>query len=179
MGTIAEKLLQLNATKEEIKNAIEAKGVIVAPENPFSEYPAKISQIALIPPIRITRPLDWPDISELNPNEIKLLVKSGSEVVFTLYTVDSMPYYVVWGDTDDPQPYNSGMTIWRFMEETGTPCSEGYNTVVIKIWGDTLTGGFQGYEKFYFGEPSPNLTPNWSALSAFLDFNFSNIPRPL
>ena len=45
MATIAEQLTSLANTKTAIKDAIVAKGVTVADTDPFSAYPAKISQI--------------------------------------------------------------------------------------------------------------------------------------
>lgn len=42
--SIAEKLTQLNTVKENIKSAIEQKGVTVG-SAPFTQYPAKILEI--------------------------------------------------------------------------------------------------------------------------------------
>ena len=177
MGTIAEKLLQLNATKEEIKNAIEAKGVIVAPENPFSEYPAKISQIGLIPPIRTVRPLDWPDVTLIGDyTNIKLLVKSGTEISFSLHTIDSVPFRIQWGSSFDPTYYPSGETIQRIMDEEDSFCSEGYYVVLVEIWVDLIAyPSFVGYEKIRFGDPaSPH--EDWRTLACILDANLTNVP---
>lgn len=45
MGTIAEKLAYLNATKTAIKNAIVGKGVSVSDNDTFRAYAQKISAI--------------------------------------------------------------------------------------------------------------------------------------
>lgn len=45
-GTITDKLIYLNDTKQIIKSAIEAKGVEVSTETPFRQYANKISEIS-------------------------------------------------------------------------------------------------------------------------------------
>ena len=45
MGTVAEKLAYLWQTKNQIREAIEAKGVSLPEETPFREYPQMIGQI--------------------------------------------------------------------------------------------------------------------------------------
>lgn len=45
MSTISEKLNHINSTKEQIKNAIENKGISVG-DIPFSQYPSKITEIS-------------------------------------------------------------------------------------------------------------------------------------
>ncbi len=51
MGTINEKLVYLNQTKEEIKEALKAKGVNISDELPFREYKDKIAEMEVNPPI--------------------------------------------------------------------------------------------------------------------------------
>jgi len=137
MTTIAEKLVLLDNTKTEIHNAIETMGVDVAVDLPFSGYPEKILQIntggAANP---WTAPADWIDISAVNDNEINLLVTEGTGIAFSVVTA-SGTYSIDWGDGTVETDRVSG-TIYQHQHLIGgTPCTLGYNTWKIRIYGAT------------------------------------------
>ena len=54
MGTTADKLAKLAATKEAIRTAINDKGVEVSTSEPFASYPEKIAEISGTPKVSIT-----------------------------------------------------------------------------------------------------------------------------
>lgn len=82
MGTVAEKLTYLQATKSAIKSAIEAKGVAVDDKDSFRSYAARIGEIAgdgaydTTDPeavYRATRPADWLPMPQAADDEIYML----------------------------------------------------------------------------------------------------------
>ena len=64
--TIATEITRLQTAKGDIKAAIEAKGVTVAPELTLDAYPAKIAEITTGRGRwgEWTKPADWIDISK-------------------------------------------------------------------------------------------------------------------
>jgi len=137
MTTIAEKLVLLSGTKGAIRNAIEAKGVPVPVETPFAVYPDKIAAISSGGAAEIwTPPVDWIDISTVNDNEINLLVNEGTGIAFSVVTA-SGTYSIDWGDGTVEIDRVSG-TIYQHQHLIGgTPCTLGYNTWKIRIYGAT------------------------------------------
>lgn len=102
--TIANQLIQINNTKQEIKAAIENKGVSMA-DVPFTSYPSKIDAISGggDVPDTYTRPSNWRTMPTVSASEQKIVglfyVKDlgdiNTELVFSVngaYTVD-------WGDS--------------------------------------------------------------------------------
>ena len=101
---IANQLTQVNTTKQEIKAAIENKGVSMA-NVPFTSYPSKIAAIegGGDVPDTYTRPSNWRTMPTVSASEQKIVglfyVKDlgdiNTELVFSVngaYTVD-------WGDS--------------------------------------------------------------------------------
>ena len=99
-----------------------------------------INSIAPIPtPPDWVRPSDWIAITD-TPNEVQFLVADTGAKAFTIrttFTRTSGNIYIDWGDgvidtittttqTDTSHIYSTG----------GTPCSRGYNTWKIRIYGD-------------------------------------------
>lgn len=102
--TIADQLTQVNTTKQEIKAAIENKGVSMT-GIPFTSYPSKINEITGGGdiPDSYTRPSNWRTMPTVSASEQKIVglfyVKDlgdiNTELVFSVngaYTVD-------WGDS--------------------------------------------------------------------------------
>jgi hypothetical protein len=152
-----------------------------------------INSIAPIPtPSNWVRASDWPVITDA-PNEVQFLVADTGAKAFTIrttFTRTSGNIYIDWGDgvtdtistttsTDTSHIYSTG----------GTPCSRGYNTFKIRIYGDptcvitnaqhitntSVSGGIYyniGLLEAYFG----NNTCNTTAFNAnyFNCFNSTN-----
>jgi len=143
--TISDNLILLNSTKQDIKAAIEAKGVDMT-DVPFTDYDTKIGEIttgATGPVITYdewTRPSDWLTVPELTPT---------SEKVYILFAVNNVPQnrirfrmaiadmIVDWGDgvvetipsgnfAEHNYDYNS-------VQLNGTLTSRGYKQAIITI----------------------------------------------
>ncbi len=144
MGSIADKLVYLNGTKDAIKTAIEAKGVTIAPEDTFRDFATRVSEIPSGSASEWPRPADWPDISEVNNNEINLLVGDFglATMSFIVTTQGAVQYTVNWGD-GATENFDSGATAQHtYTVGTGTTCSLGYSTfkaVVSCSGGNILT----------------------------------------
>lgn len=143
-------------------------------------FNALINAIAPIPtPPDWVRPPDWITITD-TPNEVQFLVADTGAKAFTIrttFTRTSGNIYIDWGDgttdtistitsTDTSHVYSTG----------GTPCSRGYNTFKIRIYGDatcvitnaqhqsnfSVTGGNSFYNigllEAYFGDGTCNTT---------------------
>ena len=137
-----------------------------------------INSIAPTPtPPDWVRPADWIAITD-TPNEVQFLVCDTGAKAFTIrttFTRTSGNIYIDWGDgvidtittttqTDTSHIYSTG----------GTPCSRGYNTWKIRIYGDatcvitnaqhisnfSVTGGSTFYNigllEVYFGDNTCN-----------------------
>ena len=105
MGTTENKLEHLSGTKSEIKQPIINQGVPVPNETTFREYADKIMQIergGYVPPP------DWPDISNVNNNEIKLLMCDLFPISFTVTAAGG--FAVDWGDGTMLSTQTSGAT---------------------------------------------------------------------
>lgn len=83
------------------------------------------------------RPADWPTITN-DPNEINLLVNDQGVGYISLNATFTGTAYVDWGDGSSPQAITSGTPFTKYYTEgTGTPCSRGYTTFVIRVYGAT------------------------------------------
>jgi hypothetical protein len=143
-------------------------------------FNAPINTIAPIPtPANWVRPADWIAITD-TANEVQFLVCDLGAKAFTIRTTFSRTsgnIYIDWGDgvidtitttssTDTSHVYSTG----------GTPCSRGYNTFKIRVYGDAtcvitnarhipnfaVTGGSPKYNigllEAYFGNNTCNNT---------------------
>jgi hypothetical protein len=143
-------------------------------------FNALINSIAPVPtPSDWVRPVDWITITD-TPNEVQFLVADTAAKAFTIrttFTRTTGNIYIDWGDgttdtistitsTDTSHVYSTG----------GTPCSRGYNTFKIRVYGDAtcvitnaqqvsnfaVTGGSPYYTvgvlEAYFGDNTCNTT---------------------
>jgi hypothetical protein len=90
-------------------------------------------------PSNWVRPSDWPVITD-TPNEVQFLVADVNAKVFTIETIftrTSGNIYIDWGDgvTDTITTIATTNTTHTY-STGGTPCSRGYNTFKIRIYGD-------------------------------------------
>lgn len=111
--TIADKITTLNGIKQDIKAAIEAKGVTVG-NAPFGDYDTKISQITgggggMSYPTTIVptwdRPADWLAMPTIDPTENKVAIlvavfPNGGQPNKVALQIDTIGYTVDWGDGD-------------------------------------------------------------------------------
>ena len=97
--TIANEILRLQTAKNDIKTAIEAKGVPVNSELKLDAYSAKIAEISGgSGGSPYVRPVDWIDISNVADNEINLLVTQTVATAFYCNVAGGGTYAVDWGD---------------------------------------------------------------------------------
>lgn len=149
-------------------------------------FNVSINSIAPTPtPPDWVRPSDWIEIID-TPNEVQFLVADTGSAAFaiqTTFTRTSGNIYIDWGDGVTDTITTTTSTITNHVYSTGgTPCSRGYNTFKIRVYGDptcvitnakhisnfTVTGGAPFYNvgllEAYFG----NNTCNGAAfLSAY------------
>ena len=147
MTTIAEKLLLLNSTKTNIKDAIESKGVTVG-SIPFADYPSKIEEITTGGGATWVRPSDWlvlPTITETDQKFVGLHAIYPDANFLALSA--SGAYTVDWGD-GTVQNFAAGVVAEKEYNyatyDTGntTLSSRGYKQVIVTITmqsGQTLT----------------------------------------
>ena len=85
------------------------------------------------------RPSDWIVITD-TPNEVQFLVADTGTKAFTIqtsFTRTSGNIYIDWGDGVINTITTTGSTNTNHVYSTGgTPCSRGYNTFKIRIYGD-------------------------------------------
>ena len=139
-----------------------------------------INSIAPTPtPSDWVRPSDWIPITD-TANEVQFLVADTGAKAFaiqTTFTRTSGNIYIDWGDgTVDTISTTTSVTTEHVYSTGGTPCSRGYNTFKIRIYGDatcvitntkhlsnfTVTGGGVYYNvgllEVYFGDNTCNTT---------------------
>jgi hypothetical protein len=139
-----------------------------------------INSIAPIPtPSDWVRPPDWITITDTT-NEVQFLVADTGAKAFaiqTTFTRTSGNIYIDWGDGNvDTISTTTSTTTEHVYSTGGTPCSRGYNTFKIRIYGDatcvitnakhlsnfTVTGGAVYYNvgllEAYFGNNTCNTT---------------------
>jgi len=145
-----------------------------------------INTIAPLPtPSDWTRPSDWINITD-TPNEVQFLVADVNLKCFSIITTfiknSGTNIYIDWGDGVINTISTITSTTTEHVYSTGgTPCSRGYNTFKIRIYGDatcqitnaqhvanfTVTGGAPFYNvgllEAYFG----NNTCNTAAINPY------------
>lgn len=99
-----------------------------------------INSIAPIPtPLDWVRPADWIAITD-TPNEVQFLVADTGAKAFaitTTFTRTTGNIYIDWGDgVVDTISTTSSTTTSHVYSTGGTPCSRGYNTFKIRLYGD-------------------------------------------
>ena len=137
-------------------------------------FNALINSIAPLPtPLDWVRPPDWITIVD-TPNEVQFLVADVSLKCFSIqtqFTRTTGNIYIDWGDGVIDTISTTALTTTEHVYSTGgTPCSRGYNTFKIRIYGDatcvitnvrhtsnfTVTGGSAFYNigvlEAYFGD---------------------------
>lgn len=87
-----------------------------------------------------TRPSDWITITDV-PNEVQFLVSDAAWLTYPLLTQFSRPgaenLYIDWGDgTIDTVTNTNTFTNHTYIAGTGTPCSRGYTTWKVRVYGD-------------------------------------------
>ena len=104
--TIASQLTLLSTTKDNIKDAIETKGVTVG-NIPFSQYPGKIAEIqggegpGPVEPAEWDRPTDWlamPAISDTDCRFDGLVAVNSLDELNWVTVQFNQAYTVDWGD---------------------------------------------------------------------------------
>jgi len=86
------------------------------------------------------RPLDWPIITDVD-GEVQMLVADVNLANFTIrtqFTRTTGNIYIDWGDgvIDTITATTSTLTSHQYVIGVGTPCSRGYTTFKIRIYGD-------------------------------------------
>lgn len=154
-----------------------------------------INSIAPLPtPTDWVRPADWIVITD-TPNEVQFLVcDTGSKsfsIVTTFIQNSGTNIYIDWGDgVVDTVSTIAQTTTSHTYSTGGTPCSRGYNTWKIRVYGDatcvitnalpkqnfSVTGGSSfhnlGLLEAYFGDNTCNTT---AFLSGYFYSNTTNI----
>lgn len=85
------------------------------------------------------RPADWPIITDA-PNEVQFLVADTGAKAFSIQTnftrTSAGTIYIDWGDGTVDTMISLSSTTNHVYSTGGTPCSRGYNTFKIRIYGD-------------------------------------------
>ena len=144
--TIADNLTLLNSTKQDIKAAIEAKGVDMT-DVAFTDYDTKIGEITTGGTIPIvpsytpwTRNSEWltlPTVEATDPEQIIMLVRVDNTTYNELFFSAAGAYTVDWGDGTVTN-YASGAFAYRNYDYNnaalnGTLTSDGYKQAICKI----------------------------------------------
>ena len=135
--SIASEIQRLQQAKSSIKQAIEGKGVAVTASARLSDYD---SYIEAIDAGGWQPHSDWIDISDVNDNEINLLVSDGGVgIAFAVTVADNGTYSIDWGDGTIETNRASGATYaHQYTIGSGKPVSGGQYTVFkIRIYGAT------------------------------------------
>jgi hypothetical protein len=125
------------------------------------------------------RPIDWITITD-TPNEVQLLVADVNLANFTIrtqFTRTTGNIYIDWGDgvTDTITTTAQTNTSHQYTIGAGTPCSRGYTTFKVRIYGDPtcvitlcqpaapiITGGSLAYQmgllEVYYGNGTINTS---------------------
>lgn len=175
MSSLTDKIQQLFTTKQRIKSAIVAKGVKVAADVPFADYATKIEEIPQMNPDDWKPHPDWPDISEVADNEIKLLVADGSGIAFATTVANNGTFSIDWGDGTIEHNCASGSTKeHQYVPGSGTPCSIGYSTYVVRIFNatDNITLWKLARHSFHSGIQYQNIL--WININAKFITSYSN-----
>jgi hypothetical protein len=88
------------------------------------------------------RPVDWPVITD-SPNEVQFLVADTGIAAFTIRTIftknSGTNIYIDWGDGTAISTISTATstdTSHTYAIGTGTPCSRGYTTFKVRVYGD-------------------------------------------
>jgi hypothetical protein len=102
-------------------------------------FNAPINSIApLSTPTDWVRPSDWPIITDTE-DEVQFLVADTGAKSFSLlieFTLSSGNLFIDWGDGTVVTVTSSGSQTSHIYSTGGTPCSRGYNTFKIRVYGD-------------------------------------------
>lgn len=107
-------------------------GVKLPIQNYFKPKPA---------PTDWVRPSDWPVITD-TPNEVQFLVCDINAATFTIrtnFTRTTGNIYIDWGDGSPVDTITTTgliLTSHTYAIGTGTPCSRGYTTFKVRVYGD-------------------------------------------
>lgn len=174
--TIASKITTLDGIKQDIKAAIEAKGVTVG-SAPFGDYDTKISEITgggggpVIPPphtmsISWTRPADWLAMPTVTNTENKVVILAA---VFegmankVALQIDTINYVVDWGDgtSDTKTGSTTAEHTYDFANPLfdGTTTSYGFKQTLITITPVTAGQNFPviRFQQKYTGAPAGTI----------------------
>lgn len=168
MTTVSDKLSLIYHTREQIKEAIKAKGGYVGDTTPFSEYPAAIHSLSVFDPstptYKYTPNPTWWDIKSIIENDVppegyKAVAIGLFYATTQTQTINSIFDYHRFSDGTDLAG-SSGIHVWDTTKDK--ECDEGYKTRYIiyyvknegnskLIWyGDLLTGDA-------YNSPYPNM----------------------
>jgi hypothetical protein len=136
------------------------------------------------------RPVDWITITD-TPNEVQMLVADVNLANFTIRTNfvknSGTNMYIDWGDgspIDTISVIGLTLTSHQYVIGTGTPCSRGYTTFVIRIYADptsvisfcqpiapTITSSSLAYTmgllEVYYGNGTVNTSaPNYGGVGS-------------
>lgn len=176
--TIADKITTLNGIKQDIKTAIEAKGVTVGTA-PFGDYDTLIGQISggggyPVPPVNVpawNRPADWLAMPTVAPTENKVVIlvavwpTNGANTV--ALQIDTIGYTIDWGDGDVTTHAGSTKAehTYDYADTAldGTLTTRGYKQALITIT-PTTAGQNLGVVRFqlkYTGAPAGIIASNF------------------
>ncbi len=134
MSTLSEKLQLTLATKQNIKRAIENKGISVG-DVPFSEYPSKIESIGITS--EEWKKQDWHDIQQIR------LLDTENYLYKSIYLLDNTEDVILLQGGDAYKTSDSDELITEDGEYTFTgsgdlECSEGYKTRWIIVYKNSI-----------------------------------------
>lgn len=137
MTTVSDKLSLIYHTREQIKEAIKAKGGYVGDTTPFSDYPAAIHNLAVFDPSTPTYKYvpnpTWWDIKSIIENDVPpegyKAVAIGLFIATTqTQTINDIFDYYRFSDGTDLAK-SSGIHVWDTTKDK--ECDEGYKTRYI------------------------------------------------
>lgn len=135
--TIANQLIQINTTKQEIKSAIENKGVSLA-DVPFTSYPSKINEITGGAVSDWVRPSDWltlPTIGSTEQKFVGLFAVTGDDSNYVALSANGA-YTIDWGDGVIESYASSAKASHKYTYSSisdSTISSRGYKQVIVIV----------------------------------------------
>ena len=141
MSTLSEKLQLTLATKQNIKRAIENKGISVG-DIPFSEYPSKIESIGITS--EEWKKQDWHDIQQIR------LLDTENYLYKSIYLLDNTEDIILLQGGDAYKTSDSNELITEGGEYTFTgagdlECSEGYKTRWVIVYKNSINNNQLDY----------------------------------
>ena len=129
-------------SKSLIRGAIIGKGVDVVETATLRSYADRIAEIQGPDP-GYAPPSDWPDISDVANDEIKMIVCDLFPVPIAFKVWGSASYTVDWGD-GATENYGSGLRAEHlYTKGAGMPCSRGYTTFVVTVSSQGIMNQFR------------------------------------